>query len=111
LEGVLLGHVGILRGRNACGTGSGNYPATYLIDFTYYKKYLYQNPSHAACTGTTKPSSTVGDTSNYFCIDTTHIAPLTTYYTDLKNGTLPSFSFIELGSGLDDSILDPASRF
>ena len=87
---------------NACGSGSGNYPATYLIDFKYYHKYLYQNPTHAACTGTTKPSSVVGDTSNYFCIDTTRVAPLTTYFTDLKNGTLPSFSFIEAGSGIND---------
>jgi phospholipase C len=87
---------------NACGSGSGNFPATYLNDFTYLHKYLYQNSSHAACTGTTKPSSVVGDTSNYFCIDTNHVAPLTTYFNDLKNGTLPSFSFIEAGSGIND---------
>ncbi|MGA9718934.1 MAG: alkaline phosphatase family protein [Acidobacteriaceae bacterium] len=87
---------------NPCGSGSGNYPATYLIDFTYYHKYLYANPTHAACTGTTKPSSVVGDTSNYFCIDTNHVAPLTMYFNDLNNGTLPSFSFIESGSGLND---------
>ena len=87
---------------NACGTGSGNFPATYLNYFTYFHKYLYQNPSHAACTGTTKPSSVVGDTSNYFCIDTTRVAPLTTYYTDLSNSRLPSFSFIEAGSGIND---------
>ena len=87
---------------NTCGTGSGNFPATYLNYFTYFHKYLYQNPSHAACTGSTKPSSVVGDTSNYFCIDTNHVAPLTTYYTDLSNSTLPSFSFIEAGSGIND---------
>jgi phospholipase C len=87
---------------NPCGSGSGNYPSTYLSDFSYFHKYLYQNPTHAACTGTTKPSSVVGDTSNYFCIDTSRVAPLTTYFTDLKNGSLPSFSFIEAGSGLND---------
>jgi phospholipase C len=87
---------------NSCGSGSRNYPSTYITDFTYYHKYLYQNPSHAACTGTTKPSSVVGDTSNYFCIDTNHVAPLTTYFADLNNGTLPSFSFIEAGSGIND---------
>ena len=85
-----------------CGTGSGNFPATYLNYFTYFHKYLYQNSSHAACTGTTKASSAVGDASNSFCIDTNHVAPLTTYYTDLQNGTLPSFSFIEAGSGVND---------
>jgi phospholipase C len=87
---------------STCGTGSGNFPATYLNYFTYFHKYLYQNPSHAACTGNTKPSSVVGDTSNYFCIDTNHVAPLTTYYTDLSNSKLPSFSFIEAGSGIND---------
>jgi phospholipase C len=85
-----------------CGTGSGNFPATYLNYFTYFHKYLYQNSSHAVCTGTTKASSTVGDASNSFCIDTNHVAPLTTYYTDLQNGTLSSFSFIEAGSGIND---------
>jgi phospholipase C len=87
---------------NPCGTGSGNFPATYLNYFTYFHKYLYQNSSHAACTGTTKPSSVVGDTSNYFCIDTNHVAPLTTYYADLSSSKLPSFSFIEAGSGIND---------
>jgi phospholipase C len=85
-----------------CGTGSGNFPATYLNYFTYFHKYLYQNSSHASCTSTTKASSTVGDASNSFCIDTNHVAPLTTYYTDLQHGTLPSFSFIEAGSGVND---------
>jgi hypothetical protein len=37
----------------------------------------------------------VGDTSNFFCIDTNHVAPLSMYFTDLSKGTLPSFSFIE----------------
>ncbi|HTF70153.1 MAG TPA: alkaline phosphatase family protein [Edaphobacter sp.] len=87
---------------NPCGTGSGNYPATYLNYFSYFHKYLYQNPSRAACTGTTKPSSTVGDTSNFFCIDTNHLAPLSMYFTDLSKGTLPSFSFIEAGAGIND---------
>jgi phospholipase C len=87
---------------NPCGSGSGNYPATYLNYFNYFHKYLYQNPSHAACTGTTKPSSTVGDPSNFFCIDTNHVAPLTMYFSDLSKGTLPSYSFIEAGSGIND---------
>jgi phospholipase C len=87
---------------NSCGTGSGNFPATYLNYFPYFRKYLYQNPSHAACTGTTKPSNTVGDTSNFFCIDTNHVAPLTMYFTDVSKGALASFSFIETGAGVTD---------
>jgi phospholipase C len=44
----------------------------------------------------------VGDSSNSFCIDTNHIASLSQYFTDLTNGTLPSFAFIEAGYGNND---------
>jgi phospholipase C len=44
----------------------------------------------------------VGDTTNSFCIDPSHIAPLSQYYTDLTNGTVPSFAFIEAGYGNND---------
>jgi phospholipase C len=81
---------------------SGSFPSTTLNYLTYYRKYLYSNPSHAACTGTTKPSSVVGDTSNSFCIDPNHIAPLSTYFTDLTNSRIPSFAFIESGSINDE---------
>ena len=57
------------------------YPASTFTYFTYSQKYLYKNPTGAACTGTTKPSSVVGDTSNSFCIDPNHIAPLDQYFT------------------------------
>jgi phospholipase C len=44
----------------------------------------------------------VGDPTNSFCIDPNHVAPLSAYFTDLTNGTLPSFAFIESGSGVND---------
>ena len=89
---------------NPCSTTNpnGNYPDTTFSSLTYSYQYLYQNPSHAACTGVTKASSVVGDSTNSFCIDPSHIAPLSQYYTDLKSGTLPSFAFIESGSGVND---------
>ncbi len=90
-------------GDNDCGTGgAANYPATALGYITYTKKYLYPNLTNAACTGTTQPSSVVGDPNNYFCIDTARVAPLSTYFSDLTNGTLPSFAFIEPGYGIND---------
>ncbi|HTF62835.1 MAG TPA: alkaline phosphatase family protein [Edaphobacter sp.] len=89
-------------GDDDCGGGDKNYPATALGYITYTKNYLYPNPTHAACTGTTQPSSVVGDSSNYFCIDTNHVAPLRTYYSDITNGMLPSFAFIEPGYGIND---------
>jgi phospholipase C len=85
-----------------CGSGSANYPDTSFSTMTYANRYWYGNPSKAACTGTTQPSSVVGDTSDSFCIDPNHIAPVSTYKSDAANGTLPSFSFIESGSGLND---------
>ena len=86
----------------ACGSGSGNMPDTTFLTFSYSHNFVYANSSRAACTGSTKPSSVVGDSSNYYCIDTNHIAPLSTYYNDVKNNTLPSFAFIESGSGIND---------
>jgi phospholipase C len=84
------------------GSASAAYPATDFSNLTYSYQYLYENPSGAACTAPTQPSSAVGDSSNSFCIDPNHIAPLSQYFTDLTNGTLPSFAFIEAGYGNND---------
>jgi phospholipase C len=84
------------------GGGSAEYPATDFSSLSYSYQYLYENPSGAACTAPTQPSSVVGDSSNSFCIDPNHIAPLSQYFTDLTNGTLPSFAFIEAGYGNND---------
>jgi phospholipase C len=87
-----------------CGTGSQAYfPATTFTYFSYSQNYLYENPTGAACTGTTEGSlAAVGDPSNAFCIDPNKIAPLSQYFTDVQNGTLPSFSYIEAGYGIND---------
>ena len=87
---------------NACGTGKGNLPATTFLTFSYSYNFVHMMPSSGTCTGTTKPSSVVGDTSNSYCIDPNHVAPLSQYYTDVKNNALPAFAFIESGSGLND---------
>ena len=89
-------------GGTACGTGNSNLPVTTFLSLSYSYHFVYANPTHAACTGTTKPSSAVGDTSNSYCVDPNHIAPLSRYYTDAKNNTLPKFAFIESGSSLND---------
>lgn len=81
---------------------SAQYPATDFTYLTYSYNFLYENPTGATCKAPTQPSSIVGDKANTFCIDPNHIAPLSTYYTDLTNGTLPAFSFIEAGYGNND---------
>jgi phospholipase C len=78
------------------------FPATDFLNLTYSFQYLYENPTGAVCIPPTQPSSVVGDLSNSFCIDTNRIAPLSTYFTDLTNNTLPSFAFIEAGYGNND---------
>jgi phospholipase C len=84
------------------GAGSAAYPATDFSILSYSYQYLYENPSGAPCTAPTVASSAVGDSGNSFCIDTNHIAPLSVYFSDLTNGTLPSFAFIEAGYGNND---------
>jgi len=84
------------------GSANAEYPATDFSSLAYSYQYLYENPSGAACTAPTQASSVVGDSSNSFCIDTNHIAPLSQYFTDLTNDALPSFAFIEAGYGNND---------
>ena len=84
-----------------CPGGGADYPAIYFTHLSYAYKYMHANTT-GTCAAPTEPSSVVGDTTNSFCIDTAHIAPLSTYYTDLNNGTLPSFAFIEAGYGVSD---------
>jgi len=91
------------------GSADAAYPATDFSNLSYSYQYLYENPSGAACTAPTQASSVVGDTTNSFCIDPNHVAPLaspsshvSTYFSDLTNGTLPSFAFIEAGYGNND---------
>jgi len=81
-------------------TGDSRFPATDFGNFTYSFQYLQDNSG--TCTPPTQPSSVVGDSTNSFCIDPDHIAPLSQYYIDLENGTLPSFAFIEAGYGNND---------
>jgi phospholipase C len=80
-------------------------PSTTFSYFTDAYQYLQKNPTPgnpAGCVSPLSPSEDIGDKNNQFCIDLNHIAPLSQYYTDLKNGTLPSFSFIEAGYGNND---------
>ncbi|MGA8834086.1 MAG: alkaline phosphatase family protein [Candidatus Sulfotelmatobacter sp.] len=88
-----------------CGpTGkSSAFPVTTFSDFTYSSQYLYENPQKTACTAPTVGSQqAVGDSSNSFCVDPSHIAPLSQYMTDVANNTLPSYAFIEAAYGVSD---------
>jgi phospholipase C len=85
------------------GTTSSDYPSTTFSDFGYSIKYLYENPTAAACIAPTIGSlQAVGDTTNSFCIDPTHIAPIAQYLSDVAGNTLPSYAFIETAYGHSD---------
>ena len=83
-------------------SANAQYPATYFSNLTYSYNYLHENASGNNCKPPTQVSTVVGDPTGSFCIDPARIAPLTTYFTDLTNGTLPSFVFIEAGYGRND---------
>jgi phospholipase C len=87
-----------------CGQAhSSDYPVTTFSDFSYSNKYLYENPQQAQCIAPTIGSQqAVGDPSNAFCIDVNHIAPLSHYFSDVTNNTLPSYAFIETAFGSSD---------
>ena len=92
-------------GTNAPAGRLRNIPTRSFESFTDSFKYLQENPNNVACS-TLDPnlqaSSVVGDTSNSFCIDPAHIAPITQFYTDMTNNALPSFVWIDPGYGLND---------
>ena len=89
-------------GQPCTGTPNAAYPASDFTNLLYSKNFFYANPGGGPCTAPTQASSVVGDTSNSFCIDPNHMTPISTYFTDVANGTLPSFAFIEAGYGFSD---------
>jgi phospholipase C len=88
----------------AAGTPVDKFPATTFATFTYSGNYLYAKSGiHPTCVAPTQDSGTaVGDPKNSFCIDPTHIAPITQLTTDMNNTALPSFAYIEPGYSNDD---------
>ncbi|HEY6250825.1 MAG TPA: alkaline phosphatase family protein, partial [Candidatus Angelobacter sp.] len=65
-------------------TDADGSPSTAFKYFTYSNNFIFRNSS-----GT-------------LVVDATHIAPLSQYFTDAQNGTLPQFAYIEPNFGTDD---------
>jgi len=89
---------------DCASTGNSRYPATNFSALSYSINYLEDMPATGGCPAGMQPSSVspVDDSTNSFCINLNHIAPISQYFTDLQNGTLPSFAFIEPGYGASD---------
>jgi phospholipase C len=87
-------------GNNNCGQGVvlGKVPSMTFSYFVHSNKYVYSNLNQGACNPPTQQSGTaVGDPNNDFCIDTSHVAPISQFIKDMNNGTLPSFAWVEPG--------------
>jgi phospholipase C len=65
-------------------TNSNGAPSTTFTYFTYSGKYIFRN------------------SSGVLTVDATHIAPISQYFTDVQNNTLPSFAYIEANFGHGD---------
>jgi phospholipase C len=87
---------------NPTNSSTEYYPASTFEQLDWSFQYISGKNSSGGCDAPKQPSSVVGDSTNSFCIDPNHIAPLSQFYTDLTNGTLPSFAFIEPGYGRND---------
>jgi phospholipase C len=97
-----------------CGNSTlSAFPSITFADFQESYQYMYAPATKGVCSATTTPSGTaVGDTQNAFCIDTSHIVPVSQYFLDIASGTtctpgqtgacMPSFAFVEPAYGLDD---------
>jgi phospholipase C len=71
------------------------FPEVDINYFTYGFKYLNAStPCGGVAAPTTVASSAVGDPKSSYCIDPNHIAPITQYFKDVANGTLPNFAYI-----------------
>jgi phospholipase C len=81
-------------------------PDITLNNVTYGFKYVYTPATKGQCTqagSAATPSGTaVGDPTNAYCIDATHVAPISQYFTDVANHTLPSFAWIDPAYGIFD---------
>jgi len=76
------------------------FPATTFGYFSYSAKYMHG--------GTCSPPTV---NVNGACLDPSHIAPLSQYFTDVQNGNLPKFAYIEPGfnDGTDEHPSDDIS--
>jgi phospholipase C len=65
-------------------TNSDGTPTTEFSHFTYANNFIHH------------------DSTGKLVIDSQHIAPISQYYTDVQNGTLPAFSYIQKADGTDE---------
>ncbi len=72
-------------------------PSTTFTDFAYSQKYLAKVNADGSC-----PAGLQAGGSSGFCIDPTHLAPISQYFTDVQNNTLPAFAYIEAEYGHAD---------
>ena len=86
-------------GDNLCGAGVplGKMPSTSFRYFAYSNKYVHSKTQGACNSPTQSSGAAIGDPNDDFCIDPVRIAPISQFISDMQNGTLPSFAWVEPG--------------
>ncbi len=91
---------------NSGAASCGGIPDITLNNLSYGFKFVYAPSTRGQCnqvgSAATPSGTAVGDPANAYCIDTGHVAPISQYFTDLANGTLPSFAWIDPAYGIFD---------
>ncbi|HVO60255.1 MAG TPA: alkaline phosphatase family protein [Terriglobales bacterium] len=86
-------------GDNSCGSGTplGKMPSTSFRYFAYSTKYVHSKAQKACSPPLQSSGTAIGDPNDDFCIDSTHIAPISQFIADMNKGSLPSFAWVEPG--------------
>ena len=92
-------------------TGTSRYPATTFSNISYSTHYLHNNANGCAAPTVASDNPITNDESNSFCIDPTHIAPISQFYMDMNNNALPSFAFIDRLTPTGTNIPAPSNPF
>ena len=111
LEDLLHRDRWLPRATTTAASGNVKYPGNDVrLHRVLRIKYLYENPTARGLHGANQPSSVVGDTTNSFCIDPNHIAPLSQYYTDLPTARFPVSASSKPATAATMSTPDRAKR-
>lgn len=86
-------------GDNTCGNGKplSKMPSTSFRYFSYSNHYVHSKAQGACIPPLQSSGTAIGDPNDDFCIDPARIAPISDFIADMKNGSLPSFAWVEPG--------------
>ena len=91
---------------------AARFPATDFDTLSYSTQFVYENPTGAACTPPTQPSSVVGDSTNSFCIDTEpHRPTFNLLYRSHQRNACQALHSLKRAMAITMNTPAPANRF